>query len=274
MYPNYYFESDFYLDREESFYSLVIELSEKECVIAISNTTSQLVFFEVFKKPPEFSYYDFLVVVLSEHQAIVSQNYHQVTLAVQTEYFALVPDELNVGGSEILSLLGGDDDRKVLADDVEFLNATMLYSIPQNLFDLISEQFTSFDVELSTSTGLSIANSLRAFSCFLFISEDEFDIITKKGEQIYSVSRHQFDQIDDIVYYVLLALKDADIDPHQARLAISGKCDRDSDLIFKLEDFVLAATVDYFDGGIEISSDFGKPKQYYQYALNLLDANR
>ncbi len=273
MKPFYHFESGLYYDSGTSFFRLGVLISESECVIAVSNKSSVVVYMDVYKRP-EAQYHDeFLREVFKQHQSLFSQNYHSIAIGVETIYFALVPDELNLEGNEVISFLSGTGNRKVLADDLNKLEATMVYSIPNLLFDVIKESFQDFDIQLCTTNGVKLTDELSQYDGFVCLDRKQFDIIIKKNNQLHSVSRHHYDFYNDVIYYTLLGLKDANIDPSKAKMAFSGYIDKSSDLAQELMNFIGTVDIKLFEDSISIPPDFDQPKQYYQYALNLLHAN-
>ncbi|SHJ69125.1 Protein of unknown function [Tangfeifania diversioriginum] len=176
-------------------------------------------------------------------EEILSKPFSSVTICFITPKFTLVPNELyekNKASSLVNLLFDAQVKSQIIANAIDELSTTLLFSIPVELKNEFDKVFNSYTL---IHTGKVLAQqSLQLIGpqetgLTLFFSPDNFSLFLHKEGTLILTNSFTYSHPNDVLYYSLTALKQYKIAPKQCKVLISGQIEKESDYITLLKNY-------------------------------------
>lgn len=266
------YKSDLYQSMPENTGHLIIHISENRCTIAIASSAAVLVFLSSREKPENIILHEFVEQIFQENIHILSKHYQSVKIGVNTSSFTLLPNQVTTHPKETMDFLTESPTRVTYTNQVSCLEAQILFSIPKGLKNVFDQHFERFKVIHCLSLALQEFHE-SSHQAVLIGSKSQFDCLVYKNNQLYSVNRHPFKTKEDLLYFSLLSLKDAEIDAKEANVYLAGSFKKHSMEYNVLYKYIQTVETGALNSKISILPDFKSSIEEHQYALLLLNAS-
>lgn len=266
------YKSDLYQSMPDNTGHLIIHITENSCSIAVASSAAVLVVLVSKSKPENIVLHEFVEQVLKENINLVSNHYQSVRIGVNTTSFTLLPNHITTHPKETMDFLTESPTRVTFSNQVHCLNSQLLFSIPKGLKNVIDQHFERYDMIHCLSLAIKEFHNTK-HQAVLIGSNSEFDCLVFKNEQLYSVNRHHFKTKEDLLYFSLLSLKDADIDAKEASAYLTGTFKKHSLEYNVLYKYIQNVETGVKNSRISIRPDFNSSIEEHQYTLLLLNAS-
>lgn len=231
------------------------------CIINIDTTNV-----EYFK---EFFVNDNILDIIKEEE-ILKLNFSSSRVALTNLPYTLIPNELTVkeGSKEILELTT-EVYETIESDELTSIDATLFYTIPKNINDLIFTFFPNADKKAQQSILIEQFSRFEnnKENAYLYISEKVLNItIFRKGKLIFNNS-FSFETKEDILYFTLFAFEQLKIDAEIVETKLYGNIIKEDENYQLLYDYIRNIGFGSRPKNLKFSSIFNDFKDYQFYGL-------
>jgi hypothetical protein len=207
---------------ETSFYCEVADLADNE-VIASENYQFPL-------SEADISITQVLQAIYETHDFLKSLKWKLVEIVIDNQAFTLVPVDLFRKEYTIryLQLAKGvliTDEEEVNAYTHEDLGIINVYSTDRELYNWFSEVYPLVDIIYKHKTSQLIdfaVSSSKAQSAFLHFGNQYFTMVITVNGTLKYCNRFLYKTPQDLVYYVLFAMNELEIEPDEIFLRLYG----------------------------------------------------
>ena len=127
---------------------------------------------------------------------------------------------------EIFNLLFGQDTQsRVMQKSIEPLNADLLFSIPYHLLNLFDEKWDDYTLFHPAAVLAEIACNIFSSSpagILLHFDTQSFLLFLFQNQSLILFNRFNFSHVNDIIYYLMTAMKQNEIKTRNCKLLLSG----------------------------------------------------
>lgn len=265
------YQSELFSSMPDQTGHLAIYIAENNCKIACCSRSLFLTKLAVFKNESQQYPHRFIQQVFAKHQELFARNFQSVHIGIQTKNFTLLPQDTTIADSEVMDFLTQSPTRKAYSNNIEVTAAKTVYSLPAHLVDVIEENFEKF--KLFHCSKFAVENCFESQEAYIHIEDQYFDCVMRNGNQLLSATRHTYSTKNDLLYFLLLALKDANKKPEATTIRASGQIKIHDELYSFLENYIQKIEIKVLPGNVRTQADFQLPLQEHQYLLNLLHEN-
>ena len=192
---------------------------------------------------------------------------HQtIRLAHQSSWYTVVPKDLfdPARGLDYLKFNTRLLDNDLVAYDVlEGLDLVVVYLPFTNVNNWFFERFGSFTFEHTASVllrHLLVQNSLKkSVQSMVHVHKDHFDLIVWQGKNLLLCNTYGYQSPKDVLYYVLFAFEQFDLDPEQVPLYLAGAVPERGELFTLLYEYV--RDVSYYSNGPKPIKDLAQHQE-------------
>ncbi len=162
-----------------------------------------------------------------QSETILQRTFQKIRIIVFSEIFTLVPKNYhsNELKEEVIHILFKDGDRFKFAENlVKKIDATLLFALPEDFVETINE--TVGECEITHPVKSLIHHNLdqedQIKLTLLFSNKDLYFILTD-GSTVLLANNFKINHANDVVYFVLTALKQLGIESKSTVLDYAGK---------------------------------------------------
>lgn len=247
------------------------------CILSQGNKITQF-HKRVFKGPesPEYLLNEIESALVHTFQDEVLAEVKEMQLLFSHPYFALVPRPYFLENrlSDYLKfntkLLPTDE---MAFDKLQNENANLVYVPYTNINNFLIEKFGEFHYQHAISVFLEQSKNYvdaQQNQVFLNIYPSHFDMLIFKKGTLWLCNSYFYFAPEDLVYYVLFALEQLDLNPHKVLLEICGEITEEDTLHNLISTYIKNVSFFAPDSAIVIDCDTLKdvPPHQYQFILN------
>lgn len=156
--------------------------------------------------------------------AYLKLNYKDVKVAAHTQNLLYVPQEL-FNESEITlytKFFADTDVKNVYVQPSLQQRVQTIFALPSSLEQLINENWENC-TKLQQNAGLTeLATKIDVESIIIDFTVGSFQLIYVKDGNVIFTQSYQFDDVEELTYYLLLIVNQLNIDSKQASLKVCG----------------------------------------------------
>lgn len=265
------YESELHRSMPDNTGHLAIYISEEKCHIACCSRSFFLTRLAAYKKNKGQYPHEFIQQVFAYHQDLFARNFQSTGIGIHTKNFTLLPAQSEISDEEAIHFLTQSPTRQPYTNLIPTADAKTVFSLPVHLVEVIQQNFNEF--KLFHCSKFAIENCFTSGNVFIHIETNYFDCVIRKNDQLFSATRHNYSENNDLLYFLLLAIKDADLKPEETTVHATGSMVRHDELYSFLEEYFAGITIQPIAGNIRFQSDFEEKIEAYQYIVNLLNEN-
>ena len=191
-----------------------------------------------------------------ESEELLKKDFRQVEVMYFSPQFTWVPQnyyqkEKNYRLFE--TLFPETESQKLISVPATDSNDRLLFAVPVDLTDFIKQSFNNLSLNhpvCALLKGLEQADSELDNCLTVWIGVKDFYLVVKKNKKVQVINVFSYIAGNDILYYIISALKQLEISPNKSHLFLSGRLDKVGDLIVKINAYF--AEVDYLGPNKEL----------------------
>ncbi len=150
-----------------------------------------------------------------ESEELLKKLFKKIRVVVFSQKFTLIPEEYFREGlkQEIPPLLFGEDDEQEIAENIVGEIATkFIFALPAGLNKVISEQIGECEIVHPIKIILSnLPETGKENGLILLFDAKNFYLVIFKKDKVLLANNFKMSHVNDVVYYVLTALKQLEI---------------------------------------------------------------
>ncbi len=176
-------------------------------------------------------------------EELFNHPFSNIKISYNSPAFTLIPSPLaqERNSDKIINLLFGQDTQsRVMENAIEQLKAKLLFSIPYHLLNLFDEKWDDYtlfhpaailseitsNIFLSNPAGILLHFDTQSFLLFLY-----------QNQNLILLNRFTFNHVNDIVYYLMTAMKQSGITTKNCKLLLSGNIREEEEVENRLKNY-------------------------------------
>ena len=195
-----------------------------------------------------------LLTKIEEILNIVNINLYSVLepkLIFDNDYYALVPELLYQKGKEKTYLKFNtqlENDDYVVSDNLKAINTYNIYLPYANINNYLIDKFEKLEFyHFNTVLINRLVNKNDSDSCYCLIEEGFLKILILKKREILFFNSFSYNSLDDVLYFLILALQDKSLKNSTLPVKVYSKKDPE-EIKNKFKSFLKNMTVIHHDG--------------------------
>lgn len=227
---------------------LSVELLPDSIVYAMLDTSASMFYaleaFEIDKPRHWMRHGSEWLQSVIEGNSVLSDQYQQVHLSLNASRLVLLPAGLNSDMDHKNAYnfsCGNASDALIRTDTLSHLQGFGVYSIPKDLHQLIDATWPGC---VCYHSGVVFIESILAFAkkkacpdIVLHIRSSSFDVLLFEDASLTFYQAFQYQQLDDLLYYLFYVLDVFDKEAAALNLMIAGEIGPDSDMCRRLNTY-------------------------------------
>ncbi len=211
---------------------------------------------------------------LIAQQHLLQQNFASVSISIQNTFNTLTPKALyqEDSGTDLLgfnqSLLQNE---KESSDWISSIKAYNSYLIPQELKRCFNKHFPNHTWKHHSS--VFIESLLQQFklqegtTIYIDVQNRDFEILVLEGSKLKFHNGYSYRTAEDLIYYLLFACEQLELNPDQIPLLISGELEEESEVYKILYKYI--RNIDFIkrNPNYQYSFILDELKEHYYYKL-------
>lgn len=174
----------------------------------------------------DVSYFEFLSQRIDQ-QLYLNQTYDEVNVAYLGSQFNLVPVAYFEQDNDAQKWLEFNaeiyEGDQIEVSDLAFIKAKMIYAIPIELQKIVARKFDGTQIKSASAVFMnSFEPETDDAQVFLNIHQSQLEILVFKNQQLLFYNIFEIATKEDLVYYVLNALKQLNLDPNEVEVYYFG----------------------------------------------------
>ena len=156
--------------------------------------------------------------------AYLKLAYHSVKVAAHTQHIVFVPQEL-FNESEVAlhtKFFADEDTQTVYVQPSLAQNLHTVFSLPQSLEKVVNEIWPNSTKLQQSSSLFELANNVAGDSIIIDFTVGSFQFLYLKEGKLVFTQSYQFEDIEELTYYLLLIVNQLNIDVQQTAVKTVG----------------------------------------------------
>lgn len=250
------------------------------CILDLKQ--NRLIFLEehVFQKQPNNELLCNQVKSFISQSPILNAKFKSVSVGIYNEIVTLVPSALfdERKKKEFLQFNFSGDSFSAANDFLQEIDSHTIYDAPEIITKTFKELYNKAGIIHFSSSlieSLAIENKyktdlnfyLHFFQKNPYGAVSRFEIIIFRAGKMLFFNSFQFQEKEDIAYYVLFVLEQLNLNPETTSVTILGNIQKTDEAVELLNNYVKAVEFGNHPGNFEYSSDFDELPSHFYYAL-------
>lgn len=214
---------------ESSFYCEIIEPLDNEVIV------TEKYEFPIQKETVVIT--DYLSSIYETHDFLKSLKWKSIEIIIDNQSFTLIPNDLfkKEYTNRYLQLAKGQqltDFEEVhthIHEDLEIVN---VYSSNRDLYNWLSGTYPLMDMTFKHKTSQLIEFGIftsKAQTAFLHFGNHHFTLVVTANGTLKFCNRYAYKTPQDLIYYVLFAMNELEIEPDEIILRVNGNITEQSE---------------------------------------------
>lgn len=271
MNPSIEYTSELFESIPEKSGRLAITISENECEIGVASATDFLVFLTKYQREKDQSQLELLRYAFSVHQELFAREFSSVSIGLSNQNFTIIPAVFQGQPSDYLKQVTDISGKTVYRENIN-ADYDFIYGVEQEYHNLFKNTFQHYTVKHLSKLFYTKENNKSA-DLIGVIAQESFDCLVQKNSKPVSLARHEFSSVEDLTYFVLLSLKDANIGNEKTKVLLAGSIVKTSPIYEALHKYIDSVELLELSMRTRPRHDFQEPFRYHYHLLNLLDEN-
>jgi hypothetical protein len=256
---------------------LSLFISHNSFMFAVSGNNfkniSRLGHIELINLPGSGQSFSEKITFLLNNYRLVTQKFEKVIVSILNKDFTIVPESYSNSGDikEFLSFSSGIAEVKnPLVHSIK--NVKFCYVYDQELTQALEKAFPRAIIKHAGAINneLFFSNhSLSNVNLFLTVNDGLIEIAAKQKNDLLFYNVFNFDNNEDVLYYLLFMMEQFNFNPLQIKLVISGQIQTTDPLIVSIKKYIKQVSFVSHNSEIKLEGEFAKlPMHYYFTLLN------
>ena len=251
-----------------SHHSLIFSVSDKDF-----KKIAQLVHVELINLPGAAQSFTEKISFLLNNYQLPQKKIEKVIISVLNKEFTLVPEAYSDTADikEFLSFSSGlTQVKNPQAQSIK--NVKFCYAFEHDLIHYLEKTFASAIIRHAgaINTDLFFSNhSLQNCNLFLIVNDGLIEIAAKEKNELLFYNVFNYENNEDILYYLLFMMEQFNLNPLQVKLIIAGQVQTNDDLLLSIKKYIKQVNFVVHSPEIKLEGELSKlPLHNYFTLLN------
>lgn len=206
-----------------------------------------------------------MISLVLHNQFLDRRKFEKVNISFLNGHFTLLPEAF-AAEADLKRLLhfttGAGDHMKAAQHKTKYCD--FCYALPADWLDFFGKTFPNASIRHAGAVSIQLLFeqfSLADKQVFINLHAGQMELAVKNEKQLQFYNAFAFETKEDILYYLLFAMEQLQLNPLLCKLAIAAEVETSDDLIKSLKKYVKHVDFCVFDQTI-----LSKPTQYQQAA--------
>jgi hypothetical protein len=211
------------------------------------------------------------VSFLVTNYQLASIKVETISITILTKDFTLVPESYS-SQSDIKDFLifstGNSEIKNAQQHTVK--NVKFCYSIEQSLFQYLEKTFNKANIRHSGAINSDLffsSHSLLKNNLFLNINDGVIELVAKENNELLFYNVFNFENNEDILYYLLFMMEQFKLNPLHTKLAIAGQIETNDALILSIKKYIKQVYFAINSSEIKLEGELSNLPQHYYFSL-------
>jgi hypothetical protein len=212
-----------------SFFCKIIEPFDNEIIVTEK--------YEFPTQKDSVSITNYLTAIYETHDFLKSLKWKSIEIIIDNQSFTLIPNDLfkKEYTNRYLQLAKGQQltsDEEVHTYIHEDLGIVNVYSSDRELYNWLSDTYPLVEMSFKHKTSHLIEfgiSTSKAQTAFLYFSKQHFTMVITANGALKFCNRFAYKTPQDLVYYVLFAMNELEIEPDEIILRLNGNITEQSE---------------------------------------------
>jgi len=194
-----------------------------------------------------------------------------ILITILTKDFTLVPESY-LKQSDIKDFLifstGNSEIKNAQQHTVK--NVKFCYSIEQSLFQYLEKTFNKANIRHSGAINSDLffsSHSLVKNNLFLNINDGVIELLAKENNEMLFYNVFNFENNEDILYYLLFMMEQFKLNSLNTKLAIAGQIETNDPLILSIKKYIKQVYFAINNSEIKLEGDLSNLPQHYYFTI-------
>jgi len=211
------------------------------------------------------------VKFLLNNYRLTDKKFGSVNISILNNNFTILPEAFAIKESskDILEFSSGHLPKNTFTHS--FNNLNFNYFIESEIASLLERSFknASFRHAGAVAVNLLFNNrSLKKCDLLLNFNESVFELLAKNDAGLLYYNIFNFDNKEDVLYYLLFMMEQFELAPDKAKLVIAGQLEAESELCKEIKKYVKNISFAVNDLQLNKAEDLKIPNHFYFTLLN------
>ncbi|MCB8994825.1 MAG: DUF3822 family protein [Bacteroidales bacterium] len=212
---------------------------------------------------------DSLPEALDSFKQFDQKEFYAIRIIFHEKTFTLVPDSL-FDLSDMKAYINLNHPslsrKKNISSRIIQAEAVCIFSVEQDLYDLLRKKFPGADYCHSSLPLITFALNQKTDGCFVQCYERSLEIASIKNGGLFMYNIFELQDINDIVYFILNSFKSAELDPQFNPLLIAGVLPEKSEAIAVARKYI--KDIRFYSSNYSLTVGKGELQYPLSYYLN------
>jgi len=216
---------------------LLLEIGEDFCCYALLNGQQRN-----FQQIKYFTFEESEAIkeITGILDGLKNENCEKVIVSSAFSQSMLVPHKYAQHNQSLLNAVYDLPSQKFFSDSIAEWQMIAAYSIPQSIYDLITDRFPSVQFFHAYTAGLKIYNGfVAADQIDIHFSTQHFRVLVKKDKHVQLAQTYSYKTPLDVAYYLLKICYEFKLNQSEVFIIVSGLIDQDSAMYNELHNYFL-----------------------------------
>jgi len=211
------------------------------------------------------------VTFLLNNYRLVTQKFEKVIISVLNKDFTLLPESYS-DSNDIKAFLsfssGIAEVKNPLAHSIK--NVKFCYTYEQELVQALEKAFPGAIIKHAGAINneLFFSNhSLSNANLFLTINDGLIEIAAKEKNDLLFYNVFNYENNEDVLYYLLFMMEQFNLNPLQIKLVISGQVQTTDPLILSIKKYIKQVSFVVHNTEIKLDGELTKLPQHFYFTL-------
>jgi hypothetical protein len=211
------------------------------------------------------------ITFLLNNYRLPQTKFEKVTISILSKDFTIVPEAFSSAGhvKEFLAFSSGLTEIK--NPHIHTIkNVKFCYVFEQELIQYVERTFTQAIIKHAgaINTDLFFSNhSLMNCNLFLAINDGLIEITAKEKNDLLFYNVFNYENNEDILYYLLFMMEQFNLNPLQIKLVISGQVQTNDALVLSIKKYIKQVTFVVHNSEIKLEGELSKLPQHHYFTL-------
>lgn len=213
-----------------------------------------------------------IVFLLNEYK-LIQKKIEKISISILNKNFALVPEAYS-NTKDLSTFLtfssGASDIKNTLVQTIK--NVKFCYAFDQEAIQSLEKLFPQAIIKHTgaVTTNLVFSNfSLLNYDLVLVINEGLIELVAKKNNDLLFYNIFNYENNEDIMYYLLFMMEQFNLNPAHVKLSICGQVQTNDQLILSLKKYIKHINFAVHNSSIKLEGKLAQiPSHNYFTLLN------
>jgi len=210
---------------------------------------------------------------LTNNYLLHQKKFEKVNVSFFNHEFTMVPQAF-VMEEDMKPLLkfatGTEEVKRSLRHNLRNIN--FCFTIEQELISYFEKTFPNVSIRHLGAVSVDLffgQHSLKNANLYLCIADGYIELAAKQKNELLFYNVFDFENNEDILYYLLFMMEQFELNPLHVRLSIAGERNQSDDLIKNIKKYIKQVEFCVTDASVNLNGDLSSlPKHYYFTLLN------